>query len=279
MAQITAPALPSGTLTFLFTDIEGSTRLVQELGPEAYGDVLERHRELLRAAWAAHDGIEVGTEGDSFFVVFASAPAAVAAAVDAQRALAATEFPHGVRPIQVRMGLHTGLGRGQRRHVRRRGRQPGRRGSRQPPTAARSSCHRPRCRCSKGACRTGSGPATWASTGSRTSGPSTSTILEIDGLAERPPPDPLARQPAEQPADPGHLVRRSGGRAGGDHRAAGDDPAADPDRSRRNGQDPPVAPAGRLGRGRSSPTGCTSWPSSRSASRPSSARRSPRCSA
>ncbi len=110
MAQTSAPALPSGTLTFLFTDIEGSTRLVQELGPAAFGEVLERHRELLRAAWAANDGIEVGTEGDSFFVVFASAPAAVAAAVDAQRALAATEFPHGVGAIRVRMGLHTGLG-------------------------------------------------------------------------------------------------------------------------------------------------------------------------
>ena len=110
MAQTSAPALPSGTLTFLFTDIEGSTRLVQELGPAAYGEVLERHRDLLRAAWAANDGIEVGTEGDSFFVVFASAPAAVAAAVDAQRALASTEFPHGVGAIRVRMGLHTGLG-------------------------------------------------------------------------------------------------------------------------------------------------------------------------
>jgi predicted ATPase/class 3 adenylate cyclase len=110
MTEITAPALPIGTLTFLFTDIEGSTKLVQELGAESYGEVLERHRELLRRAWAAHDGIEIGTEGDSFFVVFTSAPAAVAAAVDAQRALAATEFPHGVDVIRVRMGLHTGLG-------------------------------------------------------------------------------------------------------------------------------------------------------------------------
>ncbi len=108
--QITAPALPSGTLTFLFTDIEGSTKLVQELGPESYGEILARHRELLRGAWAAHGGLEIGTEGDSFFVVFTSAPAAVAAAVDAQRALAATEFPYGVGAIRVRMGLHTGLG-------------------------------------------------------------------------------------------------------------------------------------------------------------------------
>jgi predicted ATPase/class 3 adenylate cyclase len=110
VAQTSAPALPSGTLTFLFTDIEGSTKLVQELGPAAYGEVLERHRDLLRAAWAANDGIEVGTEGDSFFVVFASAPAAVAAAVAAQRALAVAQFPHGAGPIRVRMGLHTGLG-------------------------------------------------------------------------------------------------------------------------------------------------------------------------
>src|ERR1019366_9109042 len=79
MSEVAGQALPSGTLTFLFTDIEGSTGLAQELGPEGYGDVLVQHRELLRAAWAAHGGTEVGTEGDSFFVVFAAAPAAVAA--------------------------------------------------------------------------------------------------------------------------------------------------------------------------------------------------------
>jgi predicted ATPase/class 3 adenylate cyclase len=110
MSEVAGQALPSGTLTFLFTDIEGSTGLAQELGPEGYGDVLVQHRELLRAAWAAHGGTEVGTEGDSFFVVFAAAPAAVAAAVDAQRALAAAHFPHGVATVRVRMGLHTGLG-------------------------------------------------------------------------------------------------------------------------------------------------------------------------
>ena len=110
MAGTPGPALPSGTLTFLFSDIEGSTRLVQELGPEGYGDVLAVHRDLLRAAWAAHAGTEVGTEGDSFFVVFAAAPAAIAAAVDAQRALAAAHFPHDVEAVRVRIGLHTGLG-------------------------------------------------------------------------------------------------------------------------------------------------------------------------
>jgi predicted ATPase/class 3 adenylate cyclase len=110
MTQIPAPALPSGTLTFLFSDIEGSTRLVQELGADGYGDILAQHRELLRAAWLAHGGTEVGTEGDSFFVVFGAAPQAVAAAADAQRALAGAHFPHDVEEVRVRIGLHTGLG-------------------------------------------------------------------------------------------------------------------------------------------------------------------------
>ena len=110
MTESPAPALPSGTLTFLFTDIEGSTRLVQQLGPQRYGDVLGIHRELLRQAWAANEGVEVGTEGDSFFVVFTSAAAAVNAAVEAQRALATAHYPHDVEPLRVRMGLHTGLG-------------------------------------------------------------------------------------------------------------------------------------------------------------------------
>ncbi len=103
-------SLPDGTVTFLFSDIEGSTQLVQRLGPECYGDVLTVHRQLLRAAWAAHGGTEAGTEGDSFFVVFRAAPEAVAAAVDAQRALASATFPHGVGTVRVRIGLHTGLG-------------------------------------------------------------------------------------------------------------------------------------------------------------------------
>ncbi|MGH2511485.1 MAG: adenylate/guanylate cyclase domain-containing protein, partial [Candidatus Limnocylindrales bacterium] len=103
-------ALPVGTLTFLFSDIEGSTELVQRLGAEPYGEVLAHHHELLRAAWSTHGGTEVMTEGDSFFVVFPSAPAAVGAAVDAQRALAGATFPHQVERLRVRIGLHTGLG-------------------------------------------------------------------------------------------------------------------------------------------------------------------------
>ena len=101
--------LPTGTITFLFSDMSGSTRLVAELGPAVFADVLERHNTLLRTAFAAHAGIERGTQGDSFLVMFREAPAAIAAAGDAQRALAAVEWPAG-REIRVRMGIHTGVG-------------------------------------------------------------------------------------------------------------------------------------------------------------------------
>ncbi|MGH2483307.1 MAG: adenylate/guanylate cyclase domain-containing protein [Candidatus Limnocylindria bacterium] len=100
--------LPTGTLTFLFTDLEGSTRVLEALG-DAYRSVLERHHALLREAIAAGEGTEVSTEGDAFFAVFPSAPKAVAAAAQAQRALAAEPWPDGVA-IRVRMGLHTGEG-------------------------------------------------------------------------------------------------------------------------------------------------------------------------
>jgi predicted ATPase/class 3 adenylate cyclase len=99
---------PTGTVTFLFTDIEGSTRLTQALGA-GWPPLLERHREIMRSAWNAHRGIEILTEGDSFFVVFESAPAAVGAAVDAQLGLAAEPWPPDAA-IRVRMGLHTGEG-------------------------------------------------------------------------------------------------------------------------------------------------------------------------
>ena len=92
--------LPTGTVTFLFTDVEGSTRLLQEHGP-AYADLLAEHRRVIREAFARHDGVEVDTQGDAFFVAFPRAADAVAAAVEAQRALEPG-------PIRVRMGIHTG---------------------------------------------------------------------------------------------------------------------------------------------------------------------------
>jgi predicted ATPase/class 3 adenylate cyclase len=93
-------SFPQGTVTFLFTDIEGSTRLLQALG-DGYADVLAEHRRALREEFARHGGVEVGTEGDSFFVAFAKASDALAAAAAAREALADG-------PIRVRMGLHTG---------------------------------------------------------------------------------------------------------------------------------------------------------------------------
>jgi predicted ATPase/class 3 adenylate cyclase len=92
--------LPGGTVTFLFTDIQGSTRLLHELG-DAYADALGEHRRRLRDAFARHGGFEVDTQGDSFFVVFPAAGDAIAAAADAQEALEG-------EPIKVRMGVHTG---------------------------------------------------------------------------------------------------------------------------------------------------------------------------
>ena len=99
--------LPSGTVTFLFTDIEGSTQLLNLLGGGRYAEMLAEHERLLLAAFAAHQGRVVDTQGDSFFVAFRTAADAVAAAVDAQRDLAAEQWPHG-GPVKVRMGLHTG---------------------------------------------------------------------------------------------------------------------------------------------------------------------------
>ena len=98
--------LPAGTVTFLFTDIEGSTRLMQQLGDQ-YPSALQAHNQALRAAIADHRGHELRTEGDSFFAVFASALDAVSATAAAQQALARQSWPRDGR-IRVRMGLHTG---------------------------------------------------------------------------------------------------------------------------------------------------------------------------
>jgi len=101
--------LPTGTVTFLFTDVEGSTRLLNELGAEAYDEALAEHRRRLRGAFARRGGVEVDTQGDAFFYAFPSAPEAIEAAGEGQRALS-------VGPIRVRMGLHSG-----RPHVGREG--------------------------------------------------------------------------------------------------------------------------------------------------------------
>jgi predicted ATPase/class 3 adenylate cyclase len=93
--------LPSGTVTFLFTDVEGSTQLLQELGAEGYAAELAEHRRLLRNAFAACGGVEVDTQGDAFFVAFPTAPGALEAAQAAQAALTSG-------PIRVRIGVHTG---------------------------------------------------------------------------------------------------------------------------------------------------------------------------
>jgi predicted ATPase/class 3 adenylate cyclase len=100
--------LPTGTVTFMFTDIEGSTRLLQVVG-DGWHSLLEDHNRLLRRAIREAGGVDVRTEGDAFFAVFRSAPEAVAAAVAAQRALAGHPWPSEA-PIRVRMGIHTGQG-------------------------------------------------------------------------------------------------------------------------------------------------------------------------
>ena len=93
--------LPTGTVTFLFTDVEGSTRLLEQLGAEAYAAELGRHRDVVRGALAEHGGVEVDTQGDAFFCAFSSARSAVACAAEIQATLA-----NG--PVRVRMGVHTG---------------------------------------------------------------------------------------------------------------------------------------------------------------------------
>jgi predicted ATPase/class 3 adenylate cyclase len=98
--------LPTGTVTLLFTDIEGSTRMLRSLGDD-YGAVLRAHRAILRQAVQRHGGVEFGTEGDACFLAFPGAEGALAAAAEAQHALAAADWPGGAAP-RVRMGVHTG---------------------------------------------------------------------------------------------------------------------------------------------------------------------------
>src|SRR6476646_4048301 len=97
-------ALPGGTVTFVFTDIEGSTRLLQQLG-DRYSEVVAAHRRILRDSFGGSGGTEIDTQGDAFFFSFTRARDAVAGAVAAQRALAEHEWPDGVA-VKVRIGLH-----------------------------------------------------------------------------------------------------------------------------------------------------------------------------
>jgi len=100
------PDPPSGTVTFLFSDIERSTHLLQHLG-DRYAEVLAEHRRLLREVFQTWDGYEIDTAGDGFFVAFQRATQALAAAVAGQRAMAGHPWPQGAS-VRVRLGLHTG---------------------------------------------------------------------------------------------------------------------------------------------------------------------------
>lgn len=101
--------LPSGTVTFLFTDIEGSTKLLQKLGEEKFRGCLEEQARIIRGSISEHGGVELSTEGDAFFAVFDSAPHALASVVSAQRFLVNHQWPEG-EAVKVRMGLHSGEG-------------------------------------------------------------------------------------------------------------------------------------------------------------------------
>ena len=274
---MTASPLPwSGTVTFLFSDIEGSTRLEQAIGTRTLRSVCANGiARSFAAAFAAHGGIEQGTEGDSFFVVFGSARDAVAAAVNAQRGLAGEPWPPDAT-IRVRMGLHSGeagIGR----------REPGRAGH-QPGGADRGRCSRGSdpplgrypCACRQRHCPTTSACGTSASTGCVTwPDRSAWSQLERRRSAGRIPGRSVARRPPEQPADPADHVRWARSRARRGARPADANPAADHDRTRRHRQDAALPPGRRRSRRPTSRTASGSWPSSRSAMRHSSRRRSP----
>ena len=172
MSDGSTAGMPS-TVTFLFTDIEGSSRLEQRVGTRAYAPLRERHRELLRAAFEAEGGKEQGTAGDSFFVVFPTAAGAIRAAIVAQRALAAEPWPDDAA-IRVRIGIHTG-------EVERSGDDyvgiDINRAARIEAAAngGRSSSPTRRAGSPKAAWRPTSASPTWARTGSRTSSRCTST--------------------------------------------------------------------------------------------------------
>ena len=101
------PNLPSGTVTFLFSDIEGSTSLLKQLGDEQYAELLRTHRRIVRETFGLYHGQEIDTQGDAFFYSFHRAREAVAAAVAVQREHNEQSWPQGVT-VRMRLGLHTG---------------------------------------------------------------------------------------------------------------------------------------------------------------------------
>ena len=198
--------LPAGTLTLLFSDIEGSTSLLNRLGSR-WGEALSAHRGILRGAFEAHGGQEMGTEGDSFFVVFTSAHEAVAAAIEAQAGSAAARLARG-RPLRVRIGMHTGEPRSTRTTTSG-STSTGRPGSRRPPMAVRSSSPATTRSWSGGPRRRTTSCGTSAGTASRTS-PSRSTCSRSTPRASR--RAPAAPQPRHggEPADVRHGAGRTG---------------------------------------------------------------------
>jgi class 3 adenylate cyclase len=141
-------SLPSGTVTFVFSDIEGSTTLLKALG-DAYADVLSGHRELMRDCFTARGGVEIDTQGDAFFFAFSRARDAVAAAVDAQRAHVAHAWPQG-KTLSAGRAISASTS-------------SARRGCARSAAAARSCCPRPRARSSAARSPTASPCTPWAS--------------------------------------------------------------------------------------------------------------------
>ena len=253
--------LPSGTVTFLFTDIEGSTRLVQELG-DGYAAVRDEHAAILRRAIEDGGGVEVGTEGDSFFVAFASPARAVEAAVAAQRGLAAHDWPTEL-PLRVRMGLHTGEGvLGGDNYV-----------GLDVHRAARIAAGRPRR----------AGPGLRGHPGPGRARPAGRGLLARPGPApaeghRRPrapvrPGDrgapgrlPAATDPGRRTQEPAGAADLAGGPGRGDRRGhppPRPDPAGDPHRAGRGRQDPAGDGRGERLRTASMPASCSSrWPGS-----------------
>ena len=236
---------PTGTVAFLFTDIQGSTRLVDALGTSAWLPVLARHRAIVREAIAAHRGTEIGTEGDSFFVVFPGPREALAAAVDAQRGLAGEGWPEGAE-IRVRMGIHVGIGEldadgsyvGHDVHRAARVEAAAHGGQVLLSEAARDAV--------AGTLPAGVATRSLGPHRLKDLRPEQLTQLVIDWPARGLPADPVARRPAEQPADAAHGVHRPGARAGRGRGAAGRVAAGHAHGSGRDRQDATRAP----GRGR-----------------------------